>query len=102
MSNLVRQYVDVVGGLARHEPVSVCLPNGTIVRGVPELIEVDGKPMMQVFVSVDGANGEVQAQVRMSPETYEKNLEKARNLTPRLAAMQERQALMLNRRSGED
>lgn len=102
MSNLVRQYVDVVGGLARREPVSVCLPNGTVVTGVPELIEVNGKPMMQVYISADSNLGLVEAQVRMSPETYEASINKARDMTPRLVAMQERQTMMLNRRNGED
>lgn len=103
MSNLVRQYTDVVGGLQRREPVEVRLPGGTIVKAIPEQIEVNGQPFMQLYVQVDGSSvGPIEAQIRMSPETYEKSLVKAQDATPRLVAMQERRTLMLNRRNGED
>ena len=89
-TSLVRQYVDVVGSLKRREPVLVRLPNGTVVQAVPEEIEIDGRTLMQLHVQIDGQNGPIEAQIRMSHETYDKSVLKAENFTPRFAAVQQR------------
>lgn len=100
-TSIVRQYVDAVGSLQRREPVCVQLPNGVVVSAVPEEIEHEGKPLMQLHVMVDGKSGPIEAQIRMSPETYEKSLIKAENFTPRLAMVQ-RRMFLLERRNGDE
>lgn len=91
MSSLVRQYVDTIGSLTRREPVQVRLPNGTVVTAVPEEICIgDGKTLMQLHVQIEGPTGPIEAQIRMSHETYEHSLVKARNATPRFEAAQRR------------
>jgi hypothetical protein len=99
-TSIVRQYVDAVGSLQRREAVHVQLPNGVIVSAVPEEIEFEGRKLMQLHVLVDGKSGPIEAQLRMSPETYEKSLIKAESFTPRLAMVQ-RRMLLLEKRNGE-
>jgi hypothetical protein len=99
-TSIVRQYVDAVGGLQRRQPVNVQLPNGVVISAVPEEIEFEGKPLMQLHVMIDGKSGPIEAQIRMSTETYEKSLIKAENFTPRLATVQRRMHL-LEKRNGE-
>lgn len=101
MSSLVAQYVDTLGSLTRREPVQVRLPNGTVVTAIPEEIYAgDGQTLMQLHVQINGASGPIEAQIRMSHETYEKSLVKARNMTPRFEAAQRRLLLREGRRHG--
>lgn len=91
MSSLVAQYVDTVGSLERREPVQVRLPNGTVVTAIPQEICVgDGQTLMQLHVQIDGPTGPMEAQIRMSHETYERSIVKARDMTPRFQAAQQR------------
>jgi hypothetical protein len=91
MSSLVAKYVDTIGSLTRREPVQVRLPNGSVVTAVPEEICIGGdKTIMQLHVQIEGPTGPIEAQIRMSHETYEKSLVKARDMTPRFEAAQRR------------
>lgn len=97
MSNglvLIHAYKNVVGALQRREPVAVALPNGMTVQAVPELVNgPEGQPLIQIHVRTDGASGEIQGIIRMSPETFDKALAKAESMTPKLVVMQQRLAL---------
>lgn len=71
--------------------MQVRLPNGTVITAVPEEICAgDGQTLMQLHMQIEGPTGPIEAQIRMSHETYEKSLVKARDMTPRFQAAQQR------------
>lgn len=91
MSSLVAQYVNTLGALTERQPVQVRLPNGAVVTAIPEEVCIGGdQTIMQLHVQIDGPTGPIEAQIRMSHDTYERSLVKARNLTPRFEAAQRR------------
>lgn len=99
MSSLVRTYVDTLGALQREEPVRVRLPTPgggeAIVTAIPERIQhpQTGEELMQLHFQVDSPVGPMEAQVRMSPETYHKSLVGAGNMVPRLKTIENRRLL---------
>lgn len=99
MSGLVRTYQNTVGALQRGEAVQIKLGNGVVVTAVPEdVVGPSGEPLKQLHVQLQGPDGPIEAQIRMSPETYERSLVRADQLTPRLGVMQRR--LQLRARNG--
>jgi hypothetical protein len=99
MSNalaLLSSYDTALDALKRKEPVAVTLPNGTTIEAVPELIEHPdtGEPLIQMHVRIDGKSGPMEAQVRMSPETFEKSLATAERARPKIGVMLRQRPLL--------
>lgn len=91
MSGLARTYQNVVGALQRGEAFQLRLGGVVVNASEPEdVVGPNGEPLKQVYVQLQGPDGPVEAQVRMSPSTYEKSLVRAEKLTPRLQVLQQR------------
>lgn len=91
MSNLARTYQNAVAALQRGEAFQIRLGKVVVdASDVEDVVGPDGEPLKQVYVKVDGPDGPMEAQVRMSPSTFERSLVRAEKLTPRLQVLQQR------------
>lgn len=71
--------------------MQITLPNGTVVSGVPKLIEdEDGEPLVEFHVSSDGHAGAIEGVLHMRPDTFEHMLNQTERLAPRLTMVQRR------------
>ena len=91
MSNLARTYQNAVTALQRGEAFQIRLGKVVVdASDVEDVVGPDGEALKQVYVKIQGPDGPLEAQVRMSPSTFEKSLVRAEKLTPRLQMMQQR------------
>lgn len=91
-ASLVRTYVDTIRDLARGQPVKVAIPHVGIVEAQPSVVEgPHGEELVQLDIQTRFAKvGAMEAQIRMSPETFKASLQIAANAAPRLEAVNHR------------
>lgn len=97
--SLARTYVNHIQDLAQGKPVRVMLPGQGVVEAVPSIVEgPNGEELVQLHLSLDEKAtrvGAIEAQVRMSPETFRASIQAAERMIPRLEAVQQRAAKRL-------
>lgn len=96
--SLARTYVQHVQDLARGRPVRVALPNGAIIEAQPSIVYGSGgEELVQLDVQTSTRVGAIEAQIRMTPQTFQASIEKAASMIPRLEAVEARAARRLGR-----